>query len=164
MLVRMKTIPLTQGKVALVDDEDYEMLSQWKWFAWESPKSHSIWYAHTSCLLNGKRTVFSMHRLLMGHPLRLHVDHKNRDGLDNRRCNLRLATASQNIANSPSRRGSSLFKGVYWTQDRKRWTAHIKKDRQTYFLAHCRKEEDAAIYYNVAAQLFFGEFAYLNHV
>ena len=84
-----KTIPLTQGKVAIVDDADFDWLNQWKWYAIHR---RSIWYAETRDRSTGR--CIRMHRLITKVQPDLQVDHRNRDGLDNRRCNLRCCTNS----------------------------------------------------------------------
>src|ERR1700676_5360894 len=92
----MKRIPLTQGKVALVSDRDYPVVRHFSWFA--QSNNGGNWYAGTR---HSGKTIL-LHRLLTGFPP-FKLDHKNRNGLDNRRCNLRPATSSQNSANSARR-------------------------------------------------------------
>lgn len=98
----MKTIPLTQGQVALVDDEDYEYLMQWKWCA--------AWNGNTYYAFRGgkkehgkKRQMIKMHRDLLDTPRGLEVDHLNGNGLDNRRCNIRNCTHKENMQNQHNR-------------------------------------------------------------
>lgn len=161
----MKTISLSQGKEAIVDDADYDHLNQFKWSAQRIEKSGCvIYYAY--------RTVWSrqqpktqkrifMHRALMAAPTGQQVDHKNRNGLDNRRENLRICTPGDNQHNSgPRRGGSSQFKGVHWT--RYGWSASIKPPTGTKHLGYFLHEEDAARAYDVEARKQYGEFAYCN--
>jgi hypothetical protein len=155
---RMKTIPLTQGKVALVDDEDYEWLSRWKWYA--ILNGHTWYAARKDCSGDRPRAV-SMHRQIMGEP-EGKVDHIDGDGLNNQRGNLRLATDPQNLWNSRKRRGSSKFKGVYWTKRNKRWRAAITHLGVKKHLGYFDSEEAAARAYDRAAKEFFGPFARLN--
>ena len=89
-----KEILLTQGQVAIVDDEDYKRISQWKWSYRRNPRSH---YGYAYRGMNGHH--ISMHRLIMNAPDDLEVDHIDRNGLNNCRFNLRLATRSQQRAN-----------------------------------------------------------------
>lgn len=155
----MKEIPLTQGKVAIVDDEDYEWLSQWKWCI--DFRGYAIRYDYST----GVQRVVKMHRAILADDLKpgLVCDHVNRDKLDNRRGNLRACTQSENNRNSTSRRGSSSrYIGV--SAYRERWKAQIQ-------LSGCKKslgtfscEQDAALAYNRAARELFGEFANLNPV
>lgn len=98
----------------------------------------------------------------MGNPAGLDIDHINHNTLDNRRCNLRVASRSQNAANCKGR--GNKYKGVWWDEEKQRWRARITVNYQGYNLGRFDNEEDAAIAYNVAAQLFFGEFALLNRV
>jgi hypothetical protein len=107
----------------------------------------------------GKRAPVLMHRYLMGEPAE-DVDHWNRDSLDNRRENLRLATASQNIANGLSRGGSSKFKGVSWSRDG--WNASLRKNYKTIHLGRFDTEESAARAHDTAARQLHGEFARVN--
>lgn len=149
----MKVIPLTQGKSAIVDDEDYELVSRYKWYA---NKSGNVWYART---MDGGKTIL-MHWLIMGGK---HIDHINGNGLDNRRENLRFATSSQQAMNRPSHRGStSRYKGVSWDSARGKWLATIGKP--SVHLGYFKNEQDAARAYNEDAVKRFGEFARLNEI
>ncbi len=110
----MKLIPLSQGKSAMVDDEDYEWLSQWKWCL------HSKGYA-----VRGNGTIL-MHCVIVGTPVGFETDHINQNKLDNRRSNLRLATRAQNQRNKPKRRdNTSGFQGVYFDKSRNKFVAEI---------------------------------------
>lgn len=86
----MKEIPLTQGKVALVDDEDCERLNQFKWYALKRPNT---WYAVRNVWVENKRTAISMHREIMDASRGQEIDHKNGDGLYNLKVNLRFCTS-----------------------------------------------------------------------
>lgn len=152
-------ISLTKGKYALVDQEDVDFISQWKWSL-----SGCGRYAVRGDL-RGK--MIYMHRaLVVGE--HEHVDHKNHDGLDNRRENLRGCTRSENFMNRQIYTFSkySRFKGVTLHTDGRKnpWTAKIKKDKRTRNLGSFDNEIDAARAYNVAALNLFGEFAYLNEI
>lgn len=157
----MKTvkIPLTQGQVALVDAGDAPMLLKHKWCC------NRKGYATAHKVINGKRTNIYMHRLILDVKNGGCVDHINRDRSDNRRCNLRLANYSQNnIHRSGHSNGTSKYKGVYLPTNRNRWIARVGYKGKTFHIASCKEEEDAAIYYNVAAQIFYGDFAILNPI
>lgn len=105
-----------------------------------------------------------MHRMVLGYPDgRLHIDHVNGDGLDNRKLNLRTASWSQNMANSHKKMAaSSRFKGVCWMKDRRKWAAYISPNRRRIHLGFFVLEEDAARAYDAAAAIYFGEFSCPN--
>lgn len=159
----MRGIPLTQGKVAIVDDEDYERLSSYKWCAWRRSNC-APWYAVRDVLLgDGKRATVRMHREILGlSPGRVpDVDHRNGDGLDNKRHNLRTATHSQNMANGrPHRDNHSGFKGVCWCRRDNKWRARIAVNRKEIHLGRFDTLEAAAGAYCLAAERHFGDFAY----
>ncbi len=157
----MKEINLTQGKVALVDDEDYEKVSQFKWFA---IRQRHHWYAGRSIpdktKKSGQRTVL-LHQFLL--PGGRRVDHRDGNGLNNLCGNLRAATGEQNGANCKrSLANSSGFKGVSWNPVAKRWRADIRPQRRHIFLGHFETPESAAKAYDTAAVENFGAFARLN--
>jgi len=158
----MREVSLTQGEVALVDDEEYDrVMAAGPWHL-TSTSSTGIHYAqHTGS--RPRMTALLMHRLILNTQPGQGVDHVNGDGLDNRHVNLRLATKAQNQANTAKRPGyTSCYKGVYWDSRRGLWYAHIKLDQRTHFLGRFDSEEDAAGAYDVAARMYFGEFARTN--
>lgn len=157
----MKEIPLTQGKVALVDDEDYEYLNQFKWFA---HNQRGCWYAKRNDRSSkGKRVMVAMHRLLLSVPLGFVTDHANGNGLDNRRGNLRVATYSGNARNSKKRAiNKSGYKGVVFHKAARQWVAAISAGDKTYHLGLFRTALDAAHAYDFKARELFGDFARLN--
>ena len=162
----MRTIELTQGKQALVDDEDYELLMNYKWHAWQASKNGDIWYAATYFYLgNDYGRNIDMHRLLLDlDGTKLSVDHINGDGLDNRRCNLRVANQQQNMMNrrKGSKQTSSKYKGVYRKKHTHLWRAHIQYNRKDIHIGYFKDEEDAARAYDQKAIELFKEFANLN--
>jgi hypothetical protein len=152
-----KRIKLTYGKFAIVDAEDYERLSKYKWCAVEKARN---WYAKTLDK-DGKR--LSMHRIVAGAPKGLLVDHINHNGLDNRKPNLRLCTSIQNQQNKRPRSGcTSKYKGVYWHKDRKKFCAKIHLNKKAIHIGYFKDEIEAAKAYDKKARELFGEFAYLN--
>lgn len=159
IVLKMKQIPLTQGKFALVDDEDYEYLNQWKWYA---VNDHKMWYAIRNVKINHRKTTIKMHRIIMNPSIKEQIDHKDRDGLNNQKHNLRICNNSQNHMNIKSR-AKSGYKGVYWHVISKKWVAQIKTDK-VYHLGLFITKELAALAYNKAAEELFGEFAYLNPI
>lgn len=159
----MRTIPLTQGKVALVDDADFERLNQHRWFAYKKQrKNRIIWYAARQLpRVNGKQKIRYMHQEIaeVTDPL-LEVDHKNSDGLDNQRENLRPATRRQNMQNmlKASNRSSTL-KGVVWHRRAQKWQAQIRVNGRNTYLGLFTDETVAGNAYQQAAEQHFGEFA-----
>jgi hypothetical protein len=161
----VKEIPLTKGFVALVDDEDYEWLTQLKWcwcngYAVTSTKGKKfrLLFGH----LGIQTTQVKMHRLIMQAAPEQEVDHRLGDTLDNRRSELRVVTDLQNHQNSTSRVGASRFKGVYWSKVCSAWHAKIMANRKNYHLGYHSDEEAAARAYDAAAIQLHGEFARLN--
>jgi hypothetical protein len=165
--VKLKEIELTQGKCALVDDEDYERLSAFKWYAARDRRNEgkSTWYAATKLPrgLGGGQTTLKMHRFLMDAPPGMDVDHKDHNGLNNRRNNLRLCTRRQNSQNRVKQANSaSWYKGVSWRKDRAKWHALIRVEGRLLHLGYYASEEDAGRAYDQAAVEHFGEFAHTN--
>ena len=155
-----KEIPLTQGKVAIVDDKDYPIINSFKWSAAVrySAKSERC-YAVRSV---GKKVIL-MHRLILGITSELQCDHINGDGLDNRRSNLRIATNTQNQMNRQKQpRCTSQFKGVCWDKSRKKWVALIMVNQKHIHLGRYNEEIDAAKAYDAAAKMLFRKYANLN--
>lgn len=159
----MKTIPLTQGKYAIVDDDDYAALVCFNWQAFDNRYQ---WYARRNYPVGPyKQKTISMHKMLLNPPKGVYVDHRDGNGLNNMRSNLRLATRGQNKQNCRKLKPcSSKYKGVFWRANRKRFVAQIYYNDKTYRLGSFRTEEEAAVMYDVAAQICFGEFACLNGV
>lgn len=164
----MNEIPLTQGKVALVDDVDYEELAKHKWCASASRSGRNEYYALRKEHINTRWQTLLMHRVVWTRhhgpiPEGKEIDHINGDGLDNRKTNMRLCTHANNMANYRKKKAhSSHFKGVSWQKDCHRWKAHIKKDGGKTYLGCYISEEDAARAYDTKAKELFGEFANLN--
>lgn len=159
----MKEIPLNHGKVALVDDEDFEWLLDFHWYAINNhrkgQKDH--WYAATCVGGRKNRKTIMMHRLLCPG---VKVDHWDRNGLNNQRANLRPATRTQNNANMGKRMGShtSKFKGVSWESHTRKWRAQIHKQGQHIGLGRYDNEASAAAAYDAAAKELFGAFSLTN--
>ncbi len=161
------TIPLTRGKVALVDAADFPRVSQYTWYAKQHYRSKHLWYAYRGVQVDYVKHYIALHRFILDAPPGVHVDHINGDGFDNRRSNLRFANQKQNGANQrkpvakPSGY-SSRFKGVTWRKREEKWVAQIKVDYRNHWLGYFNTEEDAARAYNDAALDHWGEFAQLN--
>ena len=157
----MKEIKLTQNKVALVDDEDFEYLNQFKWYAL---KSYSTHYAVRGIRLKGKGITILMHRVILNMPKEMKTDHINHESLDNRRVNLRICTDSQNAMNMNSHKNSSSrFKGVSWHKRDKKWQVRIGYKKKVKYLGYSLSENEASLIYDKKAIELFGEFANLNN-
>lgn len=152
-------IPLTRGMYALVDDDDTGSVSQFRWHAAKGGRGG--WYARRGVRRGDKWVTESMHRFLTGWP---YVDHRNGDGLDNRRDNLRPATDVQNNRNQTKTQGKSRYKGVSWIRRSKSrpWHAKIRVDYKSQHLGYFATEEEAGRAYDAAARRLFGEFAAVN--
>lgn len=156
----MKQISLTQGKTTLVDDDMFEELSKHKWYA---HLEHKIWYAARGTEIKDKKTLIYIHRAIMNAQAGQQIDHRNNDGLDNRRCNLRFCTRSQNQQNGRGKsQHTSKYKGVSWYKKDKKWGVKIGTKYKRLFLGYFDNEIEAAKVYDRKAEELFGEFAYLN--
>lgn len=145
-------IALTQGMCAEIDDADYALVNEFKWHV---TKRRTTWYARTNV---GRKQLF-MHRLLLPNVPR--VDHVDRDGLNNKRSNLRPASTSENGGNSGlNRKNSSGYRGV--CRYRNRWLAFIGGKKRRTYLGSFATPEAAARAYDKAARERYGEFAYQN--
>jgi hypothetical protein len=152
----MKEIPLTQGQVAIVDDEDYPELAKYKWLAAWMPSSQA-YRAETK--RHGKNTL--MHRLILMAPPGTEVDHKDHNPLNNSRSNLRICTRSENRRNSRAVRGSkSGYKGIVLHHGV--WETRITVDGKRLYLGRFKDPESAAKAWDQAAIKYHGEFAYTN--
>lgn len=149
----MKTIPLHPDGVAFVDDEDYEELSKHYW------ERHRQGYARQYQQPIGTPRLL-MHRMIMKPGPGEFIDHINGLKWDNRRSNLRLATAAQNAANRPLKPNKSGYKGVYWIGYS--YQAATMRKGKRIALGRFKDPKDAARAYNAAALEAFGEFAVLN--
>lgn len=159
----MKRIPLTQGKFAVVDDEDYESLSRFKWYAWRDPTSGIFYALRNIQKPNGVRSSERMHRRIAGNPAKKEIDHRDRNGLNNQKSNLRKCDDSQNAANRRlEKRNTSGFKGAYWHKVIKKWQSAIKVKGKIIHLGYFDTRKQAAQAYDAAAELAFGEFALTN--
>ena len=151
----MKEICLTQGLITLVDDEDYEYLSQWKWYP---KKRGNTCYAWASM----DRKTILMHRFILDTPKGIFTDHIDFNGLNNQRNNLRFCTAIQNNAHREKWGTKSKYKGV--NPFGKRYRAQICIKGKPTHLGYFNTEEEAALKYNEFAVIVQGEFAVLNVV
>jgi hypothetical protein len=163
----MKEIELLQNKIVLVDDEDYERLKNFKWY-YNNHNSSGIGYAFRFVKISPtQRKFLSMHRQILGLPPGSipMVDHKDGNGLNNCKSNLRICTNQQNQFNSKLRSdNTSGFKGVYYSFKEKKWRSTIKIGKKRMCLGAFSNKIDAAKAYNQAAIEHIGEFAKINNV
>lgn len=160
-----KTIPLTQGKVAIVDAEDYNFLNLWKWRA---QKGGRTYYAVRQFRIPNSniRIYVSMHREIMKAPEGIIVDHINCDALDNRKSNMRLCIHSENLRSQrPHINKEVKYKGVSVHNNGKNpYAASIYVDGRQVYLGLYPTPEKAATIYDLAALKYFGEFALTNEM
>lgn len=160
----MVEVPLTQGKVALIDDGDAERVLAYKWTLLTINRDSKItYYARRTVRSGTRQKSVLLHRFILKAPDGVQVDHKNLDGLDNRRANLRLATNAQNHCNIPSRPNRFGFRGV---ESPKRFNggygARIKTDGGLIRIGPFKTAEEAARAYDLLAKYYHGQFATLN--
>ena len=155
----MKPIPLTKGKVPLVSDCDYAYLKRWKWCFSDGYAVRGQWH-------KGRTHIVRMHIVVAtraGRATERDVDHRNRNTLDNRRCNLRPATRHQTVGNVGLRAdNTSGFRGA--SRFRNKWQAGIVVNGKREHIGHYDSKRDAALAYNKRAREVFGSFAFLNAV
>lgn len=166
----MKLIPLGKGLSAKVDDADYDWLNRWKWHAIKS-NDGKTWYARRAEYLgekDGKRKnrIFSMHRQILGlTDRRIEGDHRNGDGLDNQRNNLRVALPTQNKWNRHRRSiFSSKYKGVTWNKWNEAWLARITVNGNRIQLGYFNDETEAGKAYNEASVRLHKDFSCTNEI
>jgi len=154
----MKTIELTKGQVALVDDADYTTLNQYAWCAQKRR------YGYHAARYDGDRYVY-MHREILGLiDSKIQGEHRDGDGLNNQRTNLRIATKRQNgqAFQTLRRNKTSNFRGVCWHRVANKWMANIVVNGKSVYLGLFSEEASAARAYNRAAENYFGGFASPN--
>ena len=154
----MKIIELTQNKVAIVDEEDYEKINVYKWCA---IKCKTTWYAaRNNYVSKGKQKLLRMHREILNAPLNIQVDHINGNGLDNRKENLRLCTHQQNQHNKkhPQKNNKFKIKGVHYCKNLNKFRARIGFNNKSIHLGYFNVLGDADSAYRIAEEKYFGEF------
>lgn len=151
-------VPLSKGYVAVIDAADAERVCAYKWHAHFNGRNV---YAVRDVRRNGKRTTVKLHKFLTGYE---RTDHRNGNGLDNRRSNLRAVTTGENIQNSRRRSDNTAgFKGVAWHKGHRKWRAYIGAGGQSpQHLGYFATAEEAAHAYDDAARELHGEYATVN--
>ena len=162
-----KIINLTKGYQTIVDDEDYELLSQYKWYALVT--KWGVYAVHDSRKRKGGGEIYLMHRKITNCPKEKVVDHINHDTLDNTQMNLRICTQSQNLANTRGKEynyknPTSKHKGVFFSKSHNKFRTRIMINGKMNELGLYATEEEAAAIYNNAAKNLLGEFAYVGRV
>jgi len=150
-----KEILITRGQVVIVNEQDYEELSKYKWYLIDG-------FAARTIKKDDKRTTIYMHRVIMDAPIGVSVYHINHNKLDNQRENLRLVKGSARMHRRPSVKHSSKYRGVYWCKDKRKWIAEIKVYKKQIRLGRFEVEKDAAIAYDEAARKYYGSLARTN--
>lgn len=156
----MKCIELTKGKVAIVDDGDFERIAQWRWHV--DKNGYAVRKNYNA---DGTKTHILMHRVVLNAAKGIIIDHKNRDVRDNRKENLRICTTGQNIANSKVHKNNLLqVKGVTFSKTAKSrpYRAQIRYSNKTRHLGCFGTAEEAHEAYCKAATAAHGEFARFN--
>lgn len=154
----MKEIILTKGKIAIVDDEDFEELNKFKWCAFKFGK---VWRAFRGTFINKKQRIEYMHHRILPCPHGMQIDHINGDGLDNRRSNLRIATVSQNQHNvGKCIDNRSGYKGV--RKHRNKWQAFIIIQKKFITIGDFTTPEEANTARKEYADRVLGEYSGSN--
>lgn len=157
----MKLIQLRRGEFAKIDDEDFDLVSKYKWYANKNGRTK---YAKSTTRNNNVQTIVLMHRLVFQGEIKgKQIDHIDGDGLNNQKSNLRICSYSENQMNRKPRTDTlSKFKGVTFRPRERKWYASIKINGKSKTLGRFEVEIDAAITYDNAAKELFGEYARLN--
>jgi len=146
-------LPLSKGRVALVDDSDFDTLAQYAWHI------NGAGYAVGSVRVNGARKRVYLHRYLLDAQPGQIVDHIDGDPLNNTRANLRLVTRAQNQWNRKAQQNASGYKGVSWHRLNQKYYARIQVHNRRHFLGYFETAQEAADAYDAAAQQWHGEHA-----
>lgn len=156
----MKTIQLTQGKVALVDDEDFEELIKYKWYASKVKTTNKFYVRRNIKIEGGKQKTVRIHSVIINTPKGLYIDHIDGDGLNNQKSNLRVCSNAENARN----RGANLnntsgYKGVTWHKRMKKWVVQITVDYERKVYRSFSSKEEAYLAYCDACVTLHREFS-----
>ena len=169
----MKEIPLSHGLFALISDEDYELVSKFKWSAYRiagtgrNGKTYLYGYKPArKVTVNGKRKMVTLYNYIMEPPAGMEVDHIDQNPLNNTRENMRLADRASNCKNRGKRSNglSSKYLGVSFNKEKGKFTVKLKNNGISIFVGYFTDEKEAAKAYNDKALETFGEFASLNKI
>ena len=156
----MKEIPLTRGMTAIVDDEDFDMVSKYKWHVCTGDHRDKTYYAATNIYFDSGKRYVRMHRMIIGATPDVEVDHKNNNGLDNTRKNLRLATDTEQCCNKNTYKNNTTgHKGVSVRSNGVGYQAQIQLNKKLHYLGRFDTPEEAYAVYCKAAKEMHGEFA-----
>ena len=159
----MKTIPLSQNQFAMVDDDDFQLLKDFKWTALKH--GNTFYAGRFEAIGKGKRRLVRMHRFIMGAKEEETVDHIDRNGLNNTKENLRMVTSSQNAWNrAKGKNGSSPYKGVSFHKDTGKYVARIMIEGKAKSLGYFDNPEEASVAYEKAADEYFGSYKPKNSI
>lgn len=150
-------IILEHGNIAIIDDCDYDIISQFKWHVTVRNKICYALANAVTCDNQKTRKRMYMHRVILGDIKKpLMVDHINGNGLDNRRCNLRIVTHRENLLNMHKSSKSSKYPGIYYNRCYRKWDARIYYNRKSQLIGLSKSEEDAFTMYRVACKHLVG--------
>lgn len=156
-----RIIPLTKKQVAIVDDEDFDRVNQYKWYAHKGSRNQCWYAARTTRKLLGPRKIEWLHRFIMQPKDDEQVDHINGNGLDCRKSNMRRCNVTQNIHNRPAHRDASTgYKGII--PKNKKWMAQIQVNKHRLIIGYFDSPLEAALAYDEKARELLGEFAHTN--
>ena len=160
----MIQIPLTQGQFALIDDEDFDIVSKHKWHA---KKYKHTYYAATNIKKEDKKTILRMHRLIINVPDGMEIDHLDHNGCNNQKYNIKVCTHWENMQNKKNQYDvltTTKMKGVYFDNTTKKWKSTIWINGRSKSLKSSDRLEYAIRAYNRASMFYFGERAFLNYL
>ncbi|MCK9521084.1 MAG: AP2 domain-containing protein [Dehalococcoidia bacterium] len=159
----VKRISLTRGLSVIIDSEDFDELSKYKWYAC---KKRNLFYAYRDKMINKQKIHIPMHRQIM----QLHsgdkaiCDHINRNTLDNRKANLRIVTHSLNQYNCVMIRKNNTtgYRGITFHRKLGKWIAQIRVNNKHIYIGVFTSKEEAAKAYDKEAIKYYGKNAMLN--
>jgi hypothetical protein len=147
----------------LIDDEDYERVNQHKWCAVPMDQNKKKWYATTNIRIAGKQKHLRLHRFILDLSFKdgKEIDHKDGNGLNNQKYNLRVCSHSNNMKNQKPK-GKSKYRGVHWDKQRNFWRVSIQIQNKKTYVGISKSEIQAALMYDLAALKYHKEFARCN--